>query len=510
MPLFGGITLPKSPDLDNARRLDAAVISTIRRMHRLGMAIDRDYLQDLGAEFAVEMRELAKDLASYIPVERLDEFIAGEVEEEEEEREGREEGDREEGGLSCESGVITSDLLRESFNPSSARQIERLLFDILDLGADKRDKLSRTKSGDRFSTGKRQLETLRYDHPIVPKILRYREVSKLKTTYALKLPLLAKFHPRGDSCPICELRHSTGQWRVHGEIGTTRAATWRFNHKNPNLGNIPTRTDDGQRVQAGFIAPEGKVLVVRDLSQIELRGLAHLSQCRSMIETYNSGGDIHDKTCHDTGLTPAGEKPDKIRHRMAAKRVNFGIMNGTTEKGLFLQLVSDFGTNNMPVPDWLTEDWCKQFIGMWLDAFPEVREYFDRQHYRARRYGLVWNEFGFCRLVPEVHSTHSWIRDAGLRQAQNMPITSIAAGQMKLALVRSDYALGQLYREQSAWPLMTVHDAGMWEVDADREEEVSGLTEWAFDGCMDDESTGERMFRVPITSDGEAMTRWIK
>ena len=91
-----------------------------------------------------------------------------------------------------------------------------------------------------------------------------------------------------------------------------------------------------------------------------------------------------------------------------------------------------------------------------------------------------------------------------------MPITSLAAGQMKMALIRCDYALAEFYEEQSAWPLMTIHDAGMWEVDESREEDAMALTEWGFDGCMDDMETGERMFRTPITSDAECVTRWVK
>lgn len=480
MALFGGITLPKSPNLENARRLDLMVVPTLRRMMRAGFAIDKPYLIELGSIFAGEMRELAKDIASYVPVDALDRFISAETEGE-------------------DAGTI---------NPGSPEQISTLLFDVLEIGKDK-SKLKRTKKG-ALSTGKRQLETLRYDHPVIVKVLQYREVSKLRSTYTQKLPAVARFHPRGNSCPICERSHSTDQWRVHGEIGQTRAATWRFNHKNPNLGNIPTRTENGQMVQAGFIAPEGKILVGRDLSQIELRGLAHLARCQSMIDVYNAGGDIHDDTARRVfGLAP-DVKPDKIKHRMAAKRVSFGIMNGSTEKGLYLQLVSDYGIDAIPIPDWLTEEWCKSFISNYLDSRPEVREYFHRMWYTARRYELVWNEFGFCRPIPEVRSTHSWIREAGLRQAQNMPITSLAAGQMKLTMARCDYILDDLYREDSAWPLMTVHDALMFEVDEDRASDVEEMTAWAFDGCMDDESTGERLFRVPISSDGACVYRWVK
>src|ERR1700744_5079307 len=476
--LFGGITLPKSPDLENARKLDLLVVPPLRRMRRLGMCLDREYLWDLGSQFADEMRTLSKDISSYVPIDRLNGFITTESDAEEE-------------------GTI---------NPSSPDQIGRLLFDILSLHEGKN--LKRTKAG-ALSTGKRQLETLRYDHPLIPKVLRYREVSKLRSTYTHKLPSLAKLHPRSLSCPVCELRHDTDQWRVHGEVGTTRAATWRFNHKSPNLGNIPSRTEDGQLVQAGFIAPPGKILVNRDLSQIELRGLAHLSRSPSMINAYVNNIDLHTQTCYDTGLATYPNKPG-LGERMAAKRANFGISNGSTEVGLYLQLISDFGSIGTPMPTWITEEWCKDFIKRRLESDPFIPEYFELQWYRARRYGLVWNEFGFCRPVPEVHSTHSWIREAGLRQAQNMPITSLAAGQMKLCMARCEYYLRELYDDQAAWPLMTIHDALMHEVDEDRADEVNAITEYCFDGCMDDVNTGERLFRTPIKSDGDAVYRWVK
>ncbi len=488
MSLFGGVTIPGHPDLHNIALLDRLPIPMIRRAHRLGIAISREHLWDCSSQFRGELVELDKDIASYIPPERLAEFQAL--------SEAIEEAEEEETGFSS------------GFNAGSSEQIGLLLFDMLAVGATKQ--LKRTKTG-QISTGKRQLETVRLDHPVVPKILRHRELTKLINTYSDKLPKLAKFHPRGPSCPICGLKHETDQWRVHGEMGTTRAKTGRINHKNPNLGNIPTRTKDGQLVQAGFIAPPGTRQVDRDLSQIELRGLAHLANCKSMIEVYEKDGDIHDDTCHRALGVPWDEKPDKIKHRMAAKRVNFGIQNGTTEKGLYLQLVMDFGTNGMPIPDWLTEPWCKGFINSWLEARPEVVEYFNECWYRARRYKMAWEPFGRVRLIPEVFSTHSWIDSAGLRQAQNMPVTSFAAGQLKLVMGRVEAYLQQLYDGGIyCWPLMTIHDAIKVECDEKYTDVVEEVMRVAFDECMNDEETGELLMRVPIKSDSKVMERWEK
>lgn len=452
----------------------------------------REHFWDLGTKFAAERDQVEKDIAEFIPVEKLHEF-----------NKRADAMDDDDDG----AGYSNS---RSDFNAGSPEQIARLLYEILKV--DEGLKIKKTASG-KMSTGKRQLEQARLKHPVVPMVLRHRELAKLKNTYCDSLPKLARFHPRGSCCPVCELPHKTDQWRVHGELGTTRAETGRINHKNPNLGNIPTRTEDGQAVQAGFVAPPGTRIVTRDLSQIELRGLAHLSNCKSMIDVYLADGDIHTDTCYRTGMVPVGEKPDKYKHRMAAKRVNFGIQNGTTEKGLYLQLVMDFGSSKMPVPDWLTEDWCKKFIEDWLDSRPEVRAYFDLQHYRAIRYGMVWESFGRVRLVPEMASCHHWIKDAGKRQAQNMPVTSIAAAQLKLSIGKTEEMLLELWDGGYGpwvWPLMTIHDSIMVEADEEVAEDVGEMLGVAMDGCMTDEQTGELRFRVPIKSDGSVMERWEK
>jgi DNA polymerase-1 len=489
MSLFGGIDIPGAPDLENCRKLDLLPLPMIRRAHRVGFAIDPPHFHELTSRFNTELTEREREIAEYIPPEAFGEFIKR---------------------TDTDSDSDDETDSEPEFNAGSPEQIGKLLWEILGIGSDK--KLKRTRTG-RISTGKRSLELVRLSHPVVPVILRYRELRTLVKNYTVKLPRLAVLHKRAQCCDVCELKHDTDQWRVHGEMGTTRAETGRINHKNPNLGNVPIRTEDGQLVLNGFVAPPGRVLVKRDLSQIELRGLAHLSNCRSMIEVYEADGDIHDDTCYKVpGFVPAGEKPDKIKHRMAAKRVNFGIQNGTTEKGLFMQLVMDFGASKVAVPEWLTEDWCKWFIEQWLDGRPEVRDYFDLQHYRARRYGLVWTTMGRVRLVPEVQSTHRWIKEAGLRQAQNLPVTGLAADQLKIAMGKTEWAFANM-RESgvSVEALLTIHDAIMAECDEGEDADtVIGALQWAMDTVMEDEETGEHRFRVPIKSDGSISSRWEK
>lgn len=491
MALFAGIELPGKPDLENVRKLDLLPIPIIRKMSRLGMAIDREYLLDLGADFRSQKQDLQRSISSYIPPERLAEFStkAAEVEEEW-------------GGVGGFGEL----------NASSSAQIGKLLFDMLSVG--KGMQLKMTKAGDKISTGKRQLELLRMQHPVVPLILRFRELDKLDNTYCSKLPTLAVFHPHTTGtgrCPRCGLRHFGPSWRVHGELGTTRAATGRLNHKNPNLGNIPTRTDDGQAVQAGFVASEGTVIIARDMSQIELRDLAHLANCAGMIKVYENDGDIHDNTGRKVFKLADDVKPDKIKHRMASKRANFSIQNGTTGKGLYLQLVMDYGQSGIAVPDWLTPEWCDWFLKSWLEEYPEVYEWFQLMWYRARRYGMSWDLFGRTRLTPEVESCHSWIIQAGLRQAQNLPVTSTAAGQLKIGLGQANQVLTELYeRRVWVWPLMSIHDSLMVECELGHEDEVEEALKWAIDTVMVDQETGVERFRVTIKSDGERMSRWIK
>lgn len=499
--LFGGVRLPNRPSLENIRVLDLLPLSFIRRSHRLGMAIDRDHFHDLGSKFQSEKGELEKDISSYIPPERLREFSDYAVGEDEDEDEEDDKG--ESGGRGGDSGT---------FNAGSPEQVSKLLFDMLGIGTrtgtGEDRKLKRTDKG-QISTGKKQLETLRLSHPVVPLVLRHREINTLINRYCKPLPKLARFHPKGDDCPVCELSHASESWRVHGEMGTTRAETGRINHKNPNLGNVPVRTQDGRDVQAGFIAPKGCRLVTCDLSQIELRDLAHVSNAESMIRIYANRGDIHDNTARKLFNLDESIKPDKYNHRLPSKRCNFSLMNGTTEKGLYLQLVMDYGMNGIAVPDWLTEDWCKQFGEKWLDTYPEVREYFDVQHFRARRYGLVWEPFGRVRLVPEVKSCHAYIRQAGLRQAQNFPVTSLAAAQLKLCMGKSDEMFQRVYESGVwCWPLLSIHDCIKCEVDEDAAEDVlEGLGE-CMDTCMNDVETKECMLRVPVESDGHVSERW--
>lgn len=488
MSLFGGVEVTGHPSLENIRRLDLLPIPMIRRCQRLGFAIDKDYFAGLSSQFSSEMRELERDITNYIPPGRLREFSDKIIQVEDAEGE-------------------------VAINANSAEQVGKLLFEMLGIGEGKN--LKRTKKG-RISTAKTQLRELELEHPAVRLVLDFKERSKLKSTYTDGLPRKAKFHPRGSCCPVCELPHDADTWRVHGEATTTRAETGRIQIKNPPLQTIPQRTELGAAVRAGFVASPGKRLVSVDFSQIELRMMAHLANCQSMIDVYERDGDIHMETAMQCFEISDPEKVDKVSHRIPAKTASFLCMYGGSGPALHKQLLMAFmiliSEKKLDrVPSWLTVEWCDEFVRTWFAKRPEVEEYLDLQAYRARRYGMVWDIFGRVRLVPEVRSCHRWIKEAGVRQAGNMADQGSSAGLMKLSMASVEEGLLQMLEMGAwCWPLLVVHDQLIVEADEDVAEDVLEMMTAKFDSVMDDQDTGERMFRVPIKSDGEIMERWKK
>lgn len=495
MSLFGGVQLPGKPDLDNIEVLDRLAIPMIGEMERLGIAIDREYLWELSSILSTEADDLQKQIASYIPKDKLDEFSdrAADIEE--------------------AHGSAT-------INASSADQIRELLFTILGLGK-KRD-LKKTATG-KIKTDKKQLADIEEEHPIIRLIQDYRERKKLITTYCISLPKKAVFHPcsTDSDCPVCGLNHWVGTWRVHTQFLTTRTETRRLASKTPNLQNIPQRTNLGALVRAAFIATPGTKLVSNDFGQIELVDLAALAGCKGMIAVYAASGDLHLYTASACFNVPQ-DLVDKVSQRIPAKTVNFAIVYGISPKALSAQLRYFFSTLYSEgritvvkyhdlIKQW-SEDGCKTLIDKWFNIYPEILEYMDLQSYRARRYGFVWDVFGGVRLVPEIYSSLPYIKAAGIRQAGNMPIQATSAGQTKLAMGESQVML-QNVRENDgiwAWPLLTIHDQIMIEVEERYAEEIGDAQSEIFCNVMRDKETGENYWRVPITADAEIMDRWQK
>ena len=467
--------------MENVRNLDLLPQPMLQRMMQYGIAIDRDHFRELSRRLDEEMRILEAEICSYIPPEKLQEFISR-------------------SNLSSEDDYLP-------MNVDSGAQLARLFFDVMGIGSGR--ELKQTKSGNRISTGKKQLEQLKRGNPVVQKTLDYRERAKLKSTYTDALPQLAREHLAG-TC-WCGLKHWDTTYRIHSEFLSTRTDTGRFASKNPNLQNIPVRTELGRLIRAGFIPSPGCRLVGVDFSQEEMRIGAHLSRDRNLIRIFNEGLDPHEETARIVFKIPADQKPDKLSQRDPARHLNFGIFYGLTPMGLQDQLGVTYATAGTELPEWITEEWCAELIADWYSGYSGVVDYIDQQRYRARRYGIVWTMMGRVRRVPEVRSVHRWIREAGLRQAGNAPIQGTGADWMRLVMGKLEPVFLELLNLGVwVWPLLTIHDELMVEVEELYAEYVRDRMIDAFESVLTDEDTGECVFRVPIKAEGKMMDYWKK
>lgn len=488
MALYGNVEVPGRPDAENVRQLDLLPLPAIRRMGRLGFAIDAPYFHDLSSDFAAQLIDKRKAIASYIPPDKLEAFV---------ELSGGYDDDVDESALDVE------------VNPDSGKQLSTLLFDVLGIGKGK--KLKTTKGGDRLATDKKQLEMLKRDNPIIAEILEYRQIAKLKGTYTDKLPRIARLHKRGADCGICGLAHDADTLRVHTQILGTRTATGRYASKNPNLQNIPAKTESGRLVRAGFIASPGTVLVQRDFSQIEVRMLAHISADDNLIRIFLDDIDMHiDTACRAFGLKP--EEVDKHLHRAPAKTTTFLVVYGGTEIGLLEQLTLLFASAGVQMPVYINEAWCKSFIRTWFDCYPGVSRFMEHEQHCVMRYGITWTICGRVRRIPEVRSVHNRIQQVGLRAAGNMKDQGSSADLMKLALAATDERAGYLRDcDMWAWPLLTIHDELIYETaEGEAADAMEVVLQEEMDNVMVDRQTGRNVCRVPIKSDGGQMLRWQK
>lgn len=482
MSLYGGVEFCGRPDLENVRKLDLLPMKPVMEMQRYGMAIDIPHLEALTETLTHEINELRYLICSEIPADKLDEFI-------------------EKSNMDADDDYLP-------MNVGSIQQMRRLLFDVLGVG--KGHQLKLTKSGD-VSTGKRQMEARKSDHPIIQKVLDYRERAKLRGTYTVKLPRFAKFHNHG-KCKVCGLNHKYPTFRAHTNIMMTRTTTGRFASARPfNLQNIPVRSKHGKEVRRGFIASPGTRIISVDFSQLQLRILADRAKERKMIWIFENDKDPHTMTASWT----FGVAEDKVvkAQRDPSKNVNFGIVFGETAPSLYDQLISDsYGRSGTPVPDWLTLEWCKTFFSRWHGIYEDVQPYMDQQHYRAFRYGVVWDMFGRVRRIPEVRSVHNRVIAAGLRQAGNHPIQAPDSGMMRLVMAEvQEVVIEPLQREGIwCWLLMTIHDELLIEVDEEYAEFVKNQVICVFENVMVDRQTGKNLFRVPIRAEGHVSERWEK
>jgi len=312
------------------------------------------------------------------------------------------------------------------FNVGSPKQLGDVLFNRMNL-----PKPVKYGKGRMISTAVDVLEELAENHPIARMVLDYRQLTKLKSTYVDALPQL--------------INPASG--RLHTTFGQTGTATGRLSSANPNLQNIPIRTELGRGIRAAFIAEPGHVLLTADYSQIELRLLAHFSRDPLLVEAYRRGDDIHTLTASQVfGVPPLMVTSD---HRRQAKVVNFGIVYGLSAFGLSQQLGIEPGE-------------AKQFIANYFEKYSGVRAFIDKTLEEARREMKVKTLFGRIRPIPDINSKNSNQRGFAERTAVNTPLQGTAADLIKIAMIRIDAAL----RERGLKSRMTlqVHDELVFEV----------------------------------------------
>ena len=347
-----------------------------------------------------------------------------------------------------------------TFNPNSPKQLGEMLFDTMGLPHGKK-----TQRG--WSTDAETLEALR-DYPLVEDILQYRAYQKLNSTY---VEGLLKVMGEDD--------------RVHTRFNQTEARTGRLSSDNPNLQNIPIRTELGSQLRAYFIAKPGWVLVDADYSQIELRILAHVTGDEHMQRAFLSGEDIHRSTAARIYNLP----PDQVspRIRSSAKAINFGIMYG---KGAY-SLSKDIGVSVKE---------ADAFLKSYLAAFPKVSGYMDKTIADARACGYVSTLFGRRRALPELTSTNHNIRASGERMARNTPIQGTAADVIKLAMVRVWRRLRDEKMESRL--ILTVHDELIVEAPEAEAEKAAAILREEMEGCV--------QYAVPLSTDVHIGKNWLE
>lgn len=361
-------------------------------------------------------------------------------------------------------GVIEKeiyDLVGYEFNLNSPKQLGAALFEKLGLPAKKK-----TKSG--YSTGAEVLESLKYAHPAVSLLLNYRQLAKLKSTYA-------------DGLVTCVAEDG----RIHSTFNQTEARTGRISSSEPNLQNIPVRTKEGKRLRKYFIAPHGKVLCDADYSQIELRVLASIANDENMINAFSGGTDIHTATAAQVFGMPEEMITPELRSR--AKAVNFGIVYGI---GAF-SLSKDIG---------VTRAEADRYIKNYLASYPSVAAYMENTIEQAKKTGYVTTYYGRRRYLPELSNSNGNLRAFGERVARNAPIQGTAADIIKIAMIR---VYERLKAEQpDARLILQVHDELIVECNEENAEKVCGLLEYEMENAA--------KLAVKLTAEAHHGKNWLE
>lgn len=384
-------------NLELFHKMELPLLEVLAEMEINGVYLDREHLRKLSQQMEGDLKKLVKEIYS----------LAG-----------------------------------EEFNINSPKQLSVILFDKLKLPA-----LKKTKSG--FSTDVSVLEELASDHAIPEKILNYRQLGKLKSTYVDTLPE--------------EINKKTG--RVHTSFNQTVAATGRLSSSDPNLQNIPIRTEQGREIRKAFIAEGQNRLLSADYSQIELRILAHLSNDKALIKAFMGGEDIHARTAAEI----FGQSIDEVNHetRRMAKAVNFGIVYGLSAFGLSRQLK-------------ISPKEAKSFIDEYFNLYKNVKIFMDETIENARKLGYTKTLMNRKRYLPDINSKNRQVRDATERIAINSPVQGSAADMIKVAMIQLSGHLKK--NKMKSKMILQVHDELLFECPAGERKKIEALVKKDMEG----------------------------
>jgi DNA polymerase I len=398
--------------------VEMPLVEVLAEMEMNGVSIDKEYLADLSKEMNGKLIKLTKKIYE----------LAG-----------------------------------EEFNINSPKQLSVILFEKMKLPV-----IRRTKTG--ISTDEEVLTKLALSHPLPEKLLEYRELSKLKSTYVDSLPDL--------------INPATN--RVHTSYNQTVTATGRLSSSGPNLQNIPIRTEEGKRIRKAFIASDkNNILLSADYSQIELRILAHLSGDKNLIKAFEEGSDIHAYTASLVFGVKEGDVTSDMRSM--AKTVNFGIIYGMSPYGLSQSLKIDVNK-------------AKEFIDSYFERYPEVKFYLEGLIEEARQNGFVTTLLGRRRYIPEINSSDMRMRQFAERTAINTPIQGSAADIIKVAMISIHERLAK--KKMATKMIMQVHDELVFDVPKDELEEVCRIVKDGMENVI--------KLKVPVEAHVEVGKNWLE
>ncbi|MGH8053728.1 MAG: DNA polymerase I [Stenotrophomonas sp.] len=354
-----------------------------------------------------------------------------------------------------------TEMAGHTFNLDSPKQLQAVLFDELGLPA-----LVKTPKG-QPSTNEEALEAIAEQHELPRVILEYRGLTKLRSTYTDKLPEM--------------VNPDTG--RVHTSYHQSGAATGRLSSSDPNLQNIPIRTEDGRRIRTAFVAPPGRKLMACDYSQIELRIMAHLSEDPGLISAFEQGADVHRATAAEV----FGRKLDEVtpNERRAAKAINFGLMYGMSAFGLAKNLGIDRGQ-------------AQDYVALYFSRYPAVRDFMERMRVQARENGYVETLFGRRLYLNDIHARNQGLRAGAERAAINAPMQGTAADIIKRAMVSVDGWLAG--HAEQAKMILQVHDELVFEANTDFIDTLRAEVE--------SRMAGAATLRVPLVVDTGVGENW--